>query len=573
MRIRITSYIRLLTVTAIAAVTAACSAFHEPEIPCPQPEPEPRSPLALTFDVSTRTGITASRAIASRADDQGHDEDGSDYPSIEDYINLNDFGFFIFAGTDNRLLYMNTDVITSSGDALDMTITGSSGNYTVSLVLDDDVVEAILPGDEPLSPSGTRTLPLTIAIVANSNASRGEPGLDDFKTLTAVTADNVPGASVLDDFIAIAEEMKFTPETKDAEQLIPMYGISSFTLTEPQMYYSRPDERLELGEISLLRAMCKLRVIDGINDKTDGFPKVVGASVSYPRSGGFVTPRNPASYQNGQQIHGDQEALPSDMTAHGTDKFLPGTVKENSFVAYAPAQPLTVEAPVLTISVQRDAASAPQDFTVDLLDPQYTIIAQSWGTMMLRNHVYTIQVTGVTFGASLELTATVADWEESTFRFDYTDGVSTTTAGAISWDDSTIEQPKDLDTHTVTLKPWSAGQAVAARLTFGLATPKGAQWVASLINTSGDASAIQFQPVEGLTVSDDGKSITGTVPATGDQLLTLRIASTIEKPTVTSTDKLQIVVQTQGGAAWAVVTTPDGTILNEWTIVQRQQEI
>lgn len=574
--------LRLAAATALAgAALAACSAFHEPEIPCPEPEPEARTPLALTFNVTTQTGITASRAAApfsslpapraaaSRADDQGHDEEGSDYPDTEDYLNLNDFGFFIFAGEEKRLLYMNTNVIASSGDALDMSITGSSGNYTVSLILDDELVEALLGGGA-LSPSGDRTLPLTIAVIANHNADRLTPGFDNFKDLTAATAEKVDGASTLNDFINIAKEMTFTPAASYDNLRIPMYGISTFTLTEPQMYYSRPDDRIELGEISLLRAMCKIRVIDQIQNKTGGYPRVTAARISYPQTGGYVTPRNPADYQNGQQIHGDQEALPG-TTEQYTRQMLTGTVKANSLVSYAPAQPLTVTAPEVVISVQRDAESAAQEFTVNLLSRgDYGYAVADWGDRMLRNHVYTLAVEGVTFGASLTLTATVADWEESTFRFDYTDGVSKTDGGEITWDDGTWES-KDLATSTLTLKPWNATGAQPTRFTFGLATPKGAQWIASLINTEGDASALVFMPTEGLTLSDDGKSISGTVPATGSQAISLRITSTIEKPTVTSADKLQIVVATQGGAAWAVATTRD--ILGDWTVVQKQQEI
>ncbi len=575
--------LRLAAATALAgAALAACSAFHEPEIPCPEPEPEARTPLALTFNVTTQTGITASRAAApfsslpaplaaaSRADSNpDHYEEGSDYPDTEDYLNLNDFGFFIFAGEEKRLLYMNTNVIASSGDALDMSITGSSGNYTVSLILDDELVEALLGGGA-LSPSGDRTMPLTIAVIANHNASRLTPGFDNFKDLTAATAENVGGASTLNDFISIAEGMTFTPAASDENLLIPMYGISSFTLTEPQMYYSRPDDRIELGEISLLRAMCKIRVIDQIQNKTGGYPRVTAARISYPQTGGYVTPRTPADYQNGQQIHGNQEALP-DITGQTTRDLRTGTVVANSLVSYAPAQPLTVTAPEVVISVQRDAESAAQEFTVNLLSRgDYGYAVADWGDMMLRNHVYTLAVQGVTFGASLTLTATVADWEESTFRFDYTDGVSKTDGGEIKWDDGTWES-KNLATSTLTLKPWSATGAQPTRFTFGLATPKGAQWIASLINTEGDASALVFMPEEGLTLSDDGKSISGTVPAKGSQAISLRITSTIEKPTVTSADKLQIVVATQGGTAWAVATTKD--ILGDWTVVQKQQEI
>ena len=112
---RLTTRLRTLRPAAAALVASAllagCSAVNDPENPCPDPEPGPpeENSLALSFRVTT--SVPLSRKAPSRADSENHPEETYDY-AFEDEINLNDFGFFIFAykadgSTDPVLLYLS----------------------------------------------------------------------------------------------------------------------------------------------------------------------------------------------------------------------------------------------------------------------------------------------------------------------------------------------------------------------------------------------------------------------------------------------------------------------------------
>ena len=374
---RLTTRLRTLRPAAAALVASAllagCSAVNDPENPCPDPEPgQPEeNSLALSFRVTT--SVPLSRKAPSRADSENHPEETYDYP-FEDEINLNDFGFFIFAykadgSTDPVLLYKNTNVTSSSSE---MEIAGGLGDYTVNLDLPASLAEQFLtdPTTE-LSPNGSRSLKVRIAIIANSNASRQKPGLAGFNDLKAAWDDKTTnGVATFTQFTDIAKDMVFTPDYTGENLLIPMYGLSEeFTMGERDMYFSRPDDRLNLGEVSLLRAMNKVRLVNAIpaDEMVDGtYPQLVSATITYGSPDGFVTPVNPGSY-------------------------------DKSLITYLPVQRLGEGAPTLVITM-RNAAGETRDFPVDLNDPQYETIHGQWGEMMLRNHVYTLAITSVRFG-------------------------------------------------------------------------------------------------------------------------------------------------------------------------------
>lgn len=567
-----------LAAVALTVSLAGCSAVTEPERPCPDDPGADAPTLGLSFQVSTAVPVSRSHA-ASRADDSGHPEEGSDY-TMEDEINLNDFGFFIFAGSaddadaDLRLLYKNTAV---TQPASEMSMTGSLGDYTVNLDLPHTTVEHLLgatAGDGALLlPGGSRTLKLRIAIIANSNASRQLPGLKGFEGLSQVyKAADADKASTFAEFTAIAEGLLYTTPATGlyANLQIPMYGLSDeITLTESAMYWSRPDERLILGEISLLRAMAKLRLVDAIDPalKTDGYPRLVSASVTYGIGRGYVTPNTPGAYKNGQQVHTDRIG---EAATGATIAMRAGTVVASSLITYLPAQSLLDGAPTLSVEMQRDAESQPQTFTVDLSDAEYTTIVNDWRPLMLRNHVYTLAITNVVFGTTLELTATVADWEEEVFNLDYSNTVNTTNDGKIDWVAGTFQSETTTeDGHgTLIVSPWhipegeTAYKPVDAELTFGLASPVGSYWTASLLNVEGDPAAFMFVDADG----NEKATIDGRIDGKQQRL---KIRPMVEKPAVNSRVRLQIIVSFGGGQQFVDATVP--TILGDWIIVQPQQ--
>lgn len=578
---RLTTRLRTLRPAAAAfvasALLAGCSAVNDPENPCPDPEPgQPEeNSLALSFRVTT--SIPLSRKAPSRADSENHPEETYDY-AFEDEINLNDFGFFIFAykadgSTDPVLLYKNTNVTASSSE---MEIAGGLGDYTVNLDLPASLAEQFLtdPTTE-LSPNGSRSLKVRIAIIANSNASRQKPGLwgewGPFVSAWEIEQQGLPAnPATFSQFIAkIEHDMQFTPDYTGsyANLLIPMYGLSQeFTMGERDMYFSRPDDRLNLGEVSLLRAMNKVRVVNSIpaDEMVDGtYPQLVSATITYGSPDGFVTPVNPGSYVNGQQVHTDR--VLSAAATRPTQTFREGTLVDKSLITYLPVQTLQTGAPTLVITM-RNAAGETRDFPVDLNDPQYETIHGQWGGMMLRNHVYTLAITSVRFGVELELTATVADWEDAEFNLDYTETVNTATGGEIDWYNGTSYSETITDgVGQLIVLPWNAGAPVPARCSFALANPEGAIWTASLITLGGDPAAFKFQNEAGELVDQ----IQGRIDKNQTEKNTLRIVPVIEHPTVNSRARLQIMVSLSGGERFVDATTPD--ILGQWDIVQTQE--
>lgn len=578
MRIReFTNRLRTLRPAAAALVASAllagCSAVNDPENPCPDPEPgQPEeNSLALSFRVTT--SIPLSRKAPSRADSENHPEETYDY-AFEDEINLNDFGFFIFAykadgSTDPVLLYKNTNVTSSSSE---MEIAGGLGDYTVNLDLPASLAEQFLtdPTTE-LSPNGSRSLKVRIAIIANSNASRLKPGLAGFNDLKAAWDDKTTnGVATFTQFTDIAKDMVFTPDYTGsyAKLLIPMYGLSQeFTMSERDMYFSRPDDRMMLGEVSLLRAMNKVRLVNAIpaDEMVDGtYPQLVSATITYGSPDGFVTPVNPGSYVNGQQVHTDR-VCPAAPT-RPTQTFREGTLVDKSLITYLPVQRLGEGAPTLVITM-RNAAGETREFPVDLADPQYETIHGQWGGMMLRNHVYTLAITSVRFGVELQLTATVADWDDAPeFNLDYTETVNTATGGEIDWYNGTsYSETITNGVGQLIVLPWKAGAPVPARCSFALANPDGAIWTASLITLGGDPAAFKFRNEAGELVDQ----IQGRIDKTQTDKNTLSIVPVIEHPTVNSRARLQIMVSLSGGERFVDATTPE--ILGQWDIVQTQE--
>lgn len=571
---------RILSAVALVIVGTimSCSSIYDSDGQCPEPDADKKDngSVSIIFKVSTDAETLENPGWSTRADLNGHEEEDSDNAMVEDYISLSDCGIFIFGGDTNPyLLYSNTSVTTNSDDSDNFYMSGSIGDYTIALTLDDTLVESIFAADDKgataLSPNGTREMKLTVAFLANISGRRNQPGdYSDFKNLVVASSGNISSASRFNDFISVAQDLTYLGATSQTSMRIPMYGLRTFSLAERDMYYSRPDSRLELGNISLLRAMMKLRIVDAIDTRdSDGYPKVTAARLTYKSTSGYVTPTNPGTYINGQQVHEDRVISPVDGTSNSIN-FWQGASETNSLICCAPPQAITSNPPVLTIWAQRDADSAPQDFEVEISPSFLNGIADAdkWGATMIRNHVYTLNVEDVIFGANLRLTATVEDWDDApAFNFDYSDDVSSFDEGKITWKDGSFDGI--INETSLIMLPWHDGKSVPAECTFGLSTPLGALWTASLIYEEGDAGAFQFVDKDGKPFTGDDGNVLNTVEGrVNNKIATLRIATLNDNPREDSSVKLQIVVVTQGGSGFTIAT--DGEILESWTLIQRK---
>ena len=222
--------------------------------------------VSLSFNMVANTPITAS----SRADDQGHKEIDSEFRNFEDGVDIGDLGIFIFAkiaGTtsEEKLIYKLTNLLDYDDGRI--SIVGNGGNYFVNLMIRKDDLKDVLGGYE-ISAQGQSIITFRILLVANCGSVSANPtamwNAVNGQTFSAVlsqlsdwnfamsdiyTADGGPG---VDAFYG----------TNDSH--IPMFGTDAFAVTEAGLYLSRPDDRVYLGDINLLRSLAKIRVVDNI---------------------------------------------------------------------------------------------------------------------------------------------------------------------------------------------------------------------------------------------------------------------------------------------------------------------
>lgn len=538
-----------------AVMTAAgCSMVNDPDGPCPPEEGDGN--LALKFRITAM--MQGVGHDATRADDNNHEEVGSDPVSIEEAVNVKDIAFFIFAGKENDAPLLAR--YPSDDPSSSVSIVGSPGYYNVNVNLPESVMLDYL-GKEELDPNGKTQIDFRILILANATA--GDANTEgDFSSITATTFGGVTSQ---------VSEMRYkldgnfyntdgnTPASR-VKGLIPMYGLKSFRTTEAMIYGSRPEDRIDFGEISLLRAVSKVRIEDRIENRSaDGYPKITGATFGYLKTSGYVCPKDAGTYVNGTQVH--TANIPEQDNAGATVNFIPIPERETpEWFVYVPEQKIAEANPVFNITVQRSAdATDVETYVVPMSG--YNGNRFEWdGTELLRNHIYTLSVTKVELGINLELTVSVTDWNESSLDLSYDANVSLAEDGALRWNSGfqTTDNPERI----LTL-PWT-DTPTPAECGFTLATPEDMEWHAYLIPVEGaQGGAFGFLNDKGETVP----TVSGVVNPQKQSIL--KIVTTDNTPAQTNAVMLQIVVTLADGSTMEanVVGKKD---FNNYIIVQQK---
>ena len=566
-----------------ALMLSSCSLINERDVDCPHPTNGDEN-IILSFSMMSPDAL-----LGTRADDQGHIEVGSELLSFEDGIDMKDCAVFIFAKMDGSnkeeaLLYKIPDF--GSSQDVENSIYGTPGLYTVNMVIAKNRLNDLL--DFELNPDREEKIQFRILVLANCSS----PG-----TNAMAKWDEIDGTSY-SEVIRQLNDWKYAmgyiyneAYTGDdaagiyanRKKNAPMFGTILAFATQEALYYSRTDDRVYLGEMELLRAIAKIRVIDNIRNKdADGYPKITGAEFIGSQSMARQLPSDAINYQNGNQIHIPNIAEPDkELTLNGATTYRLGTIPDAWFVTppdqrtgqtwigYAPEQKIgninndiAQGMPVLSIrvAVERNADGSEKTVTYDVPMTGYKGNQFDFGDYILRNHIYTLSVDEVAVGADAELTFNVAPWVESSFDLDYTQTVSV--SKALDWKSGYEEID---DSGYVVIKPWTSdpetGVPTWVPLTgqFALESPVGATWSAHLITEEGAPNAFAFYKN-----GEIHTSVSGTID--GKALSDIIIVSLNDEPTEVNSAKLQVVVTIGTAVIEAPLTS--STKFKNYTIIQ-----
>lgn len=573
----------------MALLLTSCTLIHEGEPPCPD---NPDENITISFDLQTSGAL-----LNTRVDNNGHDEVDSELLNLEDGIDMSDCALFIFAkieGTENEeaLLYKNTNLGGSTNP--EIFIAGAPGAYTVNLVIAKTKLNELLNFE--LKPDGTERINFRILMLANCS-STGTNAQAKWNAITGQTYTAV--INQLSDWsYAMANIYNENYAGDDAagrysnlKKNLPMFGTVVESATQESLFYSRPDNRVYLGEIYLLRSVAKVRVVDNIlNKDISGFPKIVDAEFWGSQSMAKQLPYNAAGYQNGMQVHDPNIVEPDKpLQLEGAMKYKLGTIPANAVVGadfkgdvrigFVPEQKIdningdvNQGMPIFHISIamgqNADGSLEIKEFDVPMTG--YKDITFGFGNSILRNHIYTLSVNEVALGSEVNLTFTVAPWIESTYSLDYTQSV--TVAKPLEWR-SGYEESDDTGQAAdakgeVVIKPWTinpdSGVPEWVPLTgrFGLSTPKGATWSAHLIPMEGAPNSFAF-----LINGELHTTVVGTID--GTTLSDIVIVTLDNEPATLNSAKLQIVVTIPGNSTVIEApVVPAEVSYKNYTIVQ-----
>ncbi len=583
-------YSGLAAVVAIAML-ASCSSVIDDGGVCPE-----NDSVVMSFRMLTSAPMTGTRA------DGQHTEVDSEYREFEDGININDFAFFIFVGEgdDAKLVVKNTN-IASSTDPTTM-ITGSPGAYTVTVKMNRETLDAKL--GHPIKPGSTEEVKFRFLIFANCYspvvADVNPDGGGRYDALAGETFGEVVANAAKWGF-AMSEIYSPVENDSPTEGLykgnIPMYGTNNFTVTEGALYASRPDERIYLGEIDLLRALAKVRVVDNIpqaDKDAYGYPRIEWVEFIGTQDFARQLPYDAGNYINGNQTHTpnifnlkEGQLVPGDAIASAVFKL--GTIPNDwtspvvignvTRIGYVPEQVIAnvngniaEGLPIFRITVgtkgriQDGNVVTAETETYDVPMTGYEGQAFEFGGHILRNHIYTLSVNQVKLGVPADITLSVVDWNEQSLILDYTNNVNV--SDPLTWTSGFDAGNNDTENGIIVMSPWHDGQPVPLIATFGISTPLNAVWTAELLVTEGQQGAFKFMLTDENGNESQVDRVSGTID--GKTLSTIRIVSTNPTPAVTSQARLAVTVRLADGTYMEAPLCGEHGYKN-YTIIQNQQ--
>jgi len=365
----------------------------------------------------------------------------------------------------------------------------------------------------------------------------------------------------------------------DAGRHIPMAGFSKgITLVAAELdNATTPEAAFDLGTIDMQRSMAKIRILDGVRMQTDlsSHTEIIKVEMRNGNNRGATVPdvnqAGVGSWANGTatieaatgpsatgEWLGGSLTCPSFLAPNVTATDKDGV--EQSFTTYE------LYLPELHVKKQQaDQAEALPGLGITIRNAnglkEYNLPLRDLvdDADIVRNHIYQYYITASEIGA--ELTLHVADWEQATTEWDYSENPGLSEGGQIAWQPGTY---KNLDADNARL--YVSDEATAATCSFTIDTPRNATWRAVLVPVTGPQDAFGFMDDAGNLV----ESVSGIV--TGEQV-TLHVKPRYTKDLSENySARLQI-----------LVTTPDNRTMNVdvlggkygankfFTIIQNQQ--
>lgn len=548
----------------LAFLLSGCSLIEDSGDLCSDAEDDGAGYVTLSFKMIT------SQARPSRADNAtGHTETDSEWPAFENYIDANDFAFFIFAdiSADKQPLIMKVTDITSSSDP-NMMITGSPGAYTVTAIIPRASLESEL-GHE-LSPGSNDRVNFRMVVLANTGDDHDYGALDtssysNFINDASEWTLNMPATIYHGNSLSSEIDKLYTGA-------IPMFGMKTFSATEDELYSSRPEERIWAGDINMLRSLAKIRVIDMIEnrDATTGLPRIDAVSVQGRTPNVYEVP-DLKWYTDGWQVESPRAAS-ADGAPLSESRMRLGYFNSSPsvFFGYIPEQGIQYGYPEINITVtyEVDASGKPLQKTYSIpLTGYHGQEFTEFGENILRNHIYTLAVTGA--GTMVKIDVEVEKWDEKKLELEYTELV--TVLKRLEWEPGTYVPSSDINNCTVVMQPWAGPDEsspveypVVLEGSFCITNPLGSTWTAYLLLEEGVSDSFAFLDDNGVQQPHVSGLVNGSNAA-----VTIRIVTTNNQPTEVNSVKLQVVVTLpDGNTVIEAPMTPVNSEYKNYTIVQ-----
>lgn len=538
-----TSRVGIFCAAVIMSLLGGCGLVRDEISECVPAGSDDSDKIILQFNMESGANLTRTRS------DSYHEEIDSEWPTFEDQIYVRDLGLFIFLGSgdDAPLIARNTSIADSS-NPYEM-ITGSNGYYTITMSVDRDEI------DERISEDDT-SVDFRILILANCY-SPGESGGGDFSNLNADLRSGEEDASTFGDVMKVASNWGFiiseiySPNEGDSlasglwKGYIPMFGTNTFNVTTETLHTSTMGDQIYLGEVNLLRALAKARVIDNIANKVNGYPRIAEASIYSQTNMAYSLPLNATSYKDGQQIHNTTQIHVHDRYGANVAwyDYKLGTLSSGSDtrIGYIPEQRIETDLPAFYVKVQTGSGSSDyQEYVVPMSGYKNYQGQQDFefGSYIIRNHIYTLSVEDVETGGAASILLTVDDWvAEEDYELDYMN--IPVVDKTITWEAGTYSNNNVTDGE-LTINSFDEGNVSPAVCTFRLSRPINGTWIANLLTIEGEEGAFTFQVDDGMGGVMPATTVTGTIDGTTDAVL--NIIPTNTAPSQKNVAILQITV-------------------------------
>lgn len=203
---------------------------------------------------------------------------------------------------------------------------------------------------------------------------------------------------------------EFFPDT--GKTGIPMFGLMDCAVSWSALAASDTGNYVDIGDVYMLRSLAKIEVLDNIADKdAAGYPKVSEVRLMKWNSVARMIPDN---FRNGVQVSAASypDAPGFVDSAQGrmfkwkeySTESLGAPYEFKGFTTYIPE--IRTERLAFRVVIQQSAAEG-DAVSHDLAVPG---TGNAWGTEILRNHIYRINVNAT---AEISLDYTVCPWDEA----------------------------------------------------------------------------------------------------------------------------------------------------------------